>query len=61
MDCGSCSEEIVDMVEAHCRHYGEELHMVRCKPDNIKITTPVDYFLFKGIVEASENYNVFGL
>ena len=20
MDCGSCSEEIVDMVEAHCRH-----------------------------------------
>lgn len=43
------------------KHYGEELHMVRCKPDNIKITTPVDYFLFKGIVEASENYNVFGL
>lgn len=43
------------------KHYGEDLHMVRCKPDNIKITTPVDYFLFKGIVEASENYNVFGL
>ncbi len=21
MDCGSCSEEIVDMVEAHCRHF----------------------------------------
>ena len=43
------------------KHSGEDLHMVRCKPDNIKITTPVDYFLFKGIVEASENYNVFGL
>ena len=21
LDCGSCSEEIVDMVEAHCRHF----------------------------------------
>ncbi len=21
MDCGSCSEEIVDMIEAHCKHF----------------------------------------
>ena len=21
MDCGSCSEEIVDMLDAHCRHF----------------------------------------
>ena len=21
MDCGSCSEEIVDMVKAHCNHF----------------------------------------
>ena len=28
MDCGSCSEEIVDMVEAHCRHF--YIHANRC-------------------------------
>ncbi len=42
------------------RHYGQKLHMVECAWDNIKITTPSDYYIFKAIVEVKENKKIFG-
>ena len=42
------------------RHYGHELHIVEGKADNIKITTPADFFLFRAIVDARENSQIFG-
>lgn len=41
-------------------HYGYELHTVIGTAENIKITTPADYFLFKAIIEAREESAVFG-
>lgn len=34
---------------------GIELNMVECSNDNIKITTPTDFYLFKAIIEKQEN------
>jgi 2-C-methyl-D-erythritol 4-phosphate cytidylyltransferase len=42
-------------------HYGHELHTILGSMENIKITTPVDYFMFRSIVKAREEGAVFGL
>ena len=41
-------------------HYGHELHTIIGTAENIKITTPADYFMFKAIIEAREESAVFG-
>ena len=35
--------------------YGHKLYTVECKNENIKITTPIDYYMFKAIYEAEKN------
>jgi len=40
-------------------HYGKILHVFDCGSQNIKITTPDDYFLFKAILESRQNAAVF--
>ena len=42
-------------------HYVKKLYPVKCSNENIKITTPVDYYLFKAIYEARESSQVFGI
>lgn len=39
---------------------GRKLYPVQGKPENIKITTPSDYYTFRAIVEAEENAQIFG-
>ena len=39
--------------------YKKHLHMVDGNSDNIKITTPNDYYMFKAILEAKENSEIF--
>ena len=43
------------------RHYGRTLHTVDGPLENIKITTPSDYYTFRAIYEAKENSQIFGL
>lgn len=43
------------------REYGYELYTVPCRWDNIKITTPSDFYIFRAILEARENSQIFGL
>ena len=43
------------------RHYGYKLYAVEGRTESIKITTPIDYYIFKAIVTARENSNAFGL
>lgn len=43
------------------RYYGHKLYAVEGKTENIKITTPIDYFIFKAIADAKESSNAFGL
>lgn len=42
-------------------HYGYKLHTVDGPIENIKITTPYDYYIFRAIYEARENSQIFGL
>lgn len=42
-------------------HYGHEIHTILGALENIKITTPVDYFMFRSIVKAREEGAIFGL
>lgn len=43
------------------RYYGHELRTVEGSPSNIKITTPTDFYIFRAIVDAMENEQIFGL
>ena len=40
--------------------YGHKLHVVEGPIENIKITTPSDYYIFRAIFEARENSQIFG-
>ncbi|HJJ90233.1 MAG TPA: IspD/TarI family cytidylyltransferase [Methanocorpusculum sp.] len=42
------------------RMYGYKLHTVTGLPENIKITTPSDFYIFRAITEARENSQIFG-
>lgn len=43
------------------KHYGYRLYTVQGKPENIKITTPSDYYIFRAMVDARENSQIFGI
>lgn len=42
-------------------HYGYKLYEVEGSFENIKITTPSDFYLFRAICEARENSQIFGI
>ncbi|WP_287619903.1 IspD/TarI family cytidylyltransferase [Parabacteroides sp.] len=41
-------------------HYGYNLHTIMGPMENIKITTPTDFFIFKAMVDVHENQQIFG-
>lgn len=41
-------------------HYGHHLHTIIGPMENIKITTPTDFFIFRAMVEVHENQQIFG-
>ena len=40
-------------------HYGHKLYTVIGSNQNIKITTPADFFMFRAIMDAEENSQIF--
>ena len=46
-----------DFTDSAClmQYYGATLHLVKSNANNIKITTPTDYYLFRAIIESEEN------
>lgn len=42
-------------------HYGVKLHMIEGPIENIKITTPMDFYIFRAIIDAQENSQIWGL
>ena len=56
-------EERDDFVDtcSMMKYYGHEFHTILGTMENIKITTPADYFMFRSIIEAREEGTVFGL
>lgn len=41
--------------------YGQKMHMVRSTTNNIKITAPSDYYVFRALYEAMENSQIYGI
>lgn len=41
-------------------YYGDKMHIVIGPIENIKITTPTDFFVFRAMVEVHENQQIFG-
>jgi 2-C-methyl-D-erythritol 4-phosphate cytidylyltransferase len=54
---------LTDMIDSASlmRHYGYSLHTEQGAYDNIKITTPSDFYIFRALYEARENSQIFGL
>ncbi len=44
-----------------CSLYGVKMHTVKSTPNNIKITAPADYYIFRALFEAMENQQILGL
>ena len=42
-------------------HFGVKLHLVEGPAENIKITTPSDFYIFKAITEARETMQILGI
>ena len=55
-------ENIMDMTDSASlmRHFGFSMKVVESDSENIKITTPMDYYIFRSIYEAKENSQIFG-
>lgn len=43
------------------QYYGHSLYTVEGLPENIKITTPNDFYVFRALVDARENSQIFGI
>lgn len=49
----------VPLDSAHlCNLYGVKMHTVKSTPNNIKITAPQDYYIFRALYEAMENRQI---
>lgn len=44
-----------------CSIYGIEMHTVKSTTNNIKITAPTDYYIFRALYEAMENQQILGI
>ena len=41
--------------------YGHDVYTVEGKMENIKITTPMDFYIFRALADARENSQIFGI
>lgn len=57
------SENLTTMVDSAMlmKYYGADLHVVLGPNENIKITTPSDFYICKAIIDAKENSQIWGL
>lgn len=57
------SENKTDFIDSASlmKYYGKELYTVEGPSENIKITTPADFYAFKAYFEAEEDSQVFGI
>ena len=56
------SENITDFFDSctMIRNYGYKLGVIEGPTENIKITTPSDFFTFRAMVQVHENQQIFG-
>lgn len=58
----SQKENLPDFIDScsMMSHYGYKLGIIMGPMENIKITTPTDYFVFRAMVQVHENQQIFG-
>lgn len=56
-------ENLSNMIDSASlmKHYGHSLHAVSGNYDNIKITTPTDFYTSRALYEVRENQQIYGL
>ena len=57
------SEENLSMIDSASlmKFYGHDIYTVNGSFDNIKITTPADFYTFRALYDVRENQQIFGL
>lgn len=57
------AENIHDKIDSSTMmsDYGHALYTVECGSENIKITTPTDFYIFRALIDAMENSQIFGI
>lgn len=56
------TDEVKSIDSAHlCSLYGEPMHIVMSTKNNVKITEPADYYIYRALYEALEGQQIFGL
>ena len=57
------AEQKLDFIDSAMmmQYYGHKLYMVDGPVENIKITTPTDFYLFRALLDAKENIQIVGL
>lgn len=60
---GQAQKEGIKTIDsAHlCSIYDEKMHMVKSTRNNIKITEPTDYYIYRALYEAMEGQQIFGI
>lgn len=53
-------EDFIDSASL-MQNYGYDLYTAPGKMENIKITTPMDFYIFRAIIDVRENSQIFGL
>ncbi|MDE7430351.1 MAG: 2-C-methyl-D-erythritol 4-phosphate cytidylyltransferase [Lachnospiraceae bacterium] len=56
-------EHIIDYIDSctMMQHYGKKMYMIDGPYENIKITTPDDFYTMRAILEAKENAQIYGI
>lgn len=55
-------EQFVSIDSAHlCNHYHKKLHIVESTKNNIKVTEPGDYYIYRALYEALESQQIYGI
>lgn len=60
--CRAQAEDKTDFIDSAMlmQYYGAKLHMIDGPVENIKITTPTDFYLFRALLDAKENMQIVG-
>ena len=57
------AEDRLDMIDSAMlmQWFGKQLYSVNCEGINIKITTPLDFYIFRAILDSKENSQLYGM
>ena len=56
------AEELLDFIDccSMMQHYGKKLYLIDSPGENIKITTPEDFYIMRAMLDAKEDSQIYG-